>query len=381
MCESCYLLIKVMRICDHWSTVQTLHGPIMRVYGPKALYWSSTTVKFDFDEDLDPAFHSYFADLDQVFHSYFADPDPDLASQNNAEPDSQPCTFPLSLPRYFFPSWFLDTHLMTTFIIILAISFVGLCTVTKIPFMYSFSGNSAASVPFPHSCVCERFIYVLDRSCSRLERPILEIYKSYRFKCRNWKTEHYNSVLEITVSFLEIHKFPQTLIFDYHRSFICSVRYTVSVCHYYYSPCPSCRRLTCRPSRSGYRSGETCPTRRHAGRYRTLHCPRNKSSWIKKGLIFIFRWNKPQKTRLKNMNVYFKNSEKGEKLKCYHSNHSLYSDRKISKIFYVNLNRSGWNTLKKNRSLNLDFIANFDENKCTYEICTKSEICSWPSFW
>jgi hypothetical protein len=37
--------------------------------------------------------------------------------------------------------------------------------------------------------------------CSRIGRPILEIYE-----CRNWETEHYNSVLEITVSFLEIHK-------------------------------------------------------------------------------------------------------------------------------------------------------------------------------
>jgi hypothetical protein len=26
------------------------------------------------------------------------------------------------------------------------------------------------------------------------------------YECRNWETEHYNSVLEITVSFLEIHK-------------------------------------------------------------------------------------------------------------------------------------------------------------------------------
>jgi hypothetical protein len=26
------------------------------------------------------------------------------------------------------------------------------------------------------------------------------------YECRNWETEHYNSVLEITVSFLGIHK-------------------------------------------------------------------------------------------------------------------------------------------------------------------------------
>jgi hypothetical protein len=46
-------------------------------------------------------------------------------------------------------------------------------------------------------------------SCSRIGRPILEIYKSLTvtvYECRNWETEHYYSVLEITVSFLEIHK-------------------------------------------------------------------------------------------------------------------------------------------------------------------------------
>jgi hypothetical protein len=37
--------------------------------------------------------------------------------------------------------------------------------------------------------------------CSRIGRPILEIYDG-----GNWETEHYNSVLEITVSFLGIHK-------------------------------------------------------------------------------------------------------------------------------------------------------------------------------
>jgi hypothetical protein len=44
--------------------------------------------------------------------------------------------------------------------------------------------------------------------CSRIDRPILEIYKSLTdtlYECRNWETEHYNSVLEITVSFLGIH--------------------------------------------------------------------------------------------------------------------------------------------------------------------------------
>ncbi len=64
-------------------------------------------------------------------------------------------------------------------------------------------------------------------SCSRIGRPVLEIYKSLTgivYKFRNWKTEHFNSVLEITVSFLEILDIPgnQAFILDSHRPFICS---------------------------------------------------------------------------------------------------------------------------------------------------------------
>jgi hypothetical protein len=42
------------------------------------------------------------------------------------------------------------------------------------------------------------------------------------YECRNWETEHYNSVLEITVSFLGYIKRKQTFILDSHRPFICS---------------------------------------------------------------------------------------------------------------------------------------------------------------
>ncbi len=65
---------------------------------------------------------------------------------------------------------------------------------------------------YPHSCVCERFIIsqgsVHIFPWSRTGRPILEIYKSLRdiHECRNLETEHYNSVLEITVSFLGIQR-------------------------------------------------------------------------------------------------------------------------------------------------------------------------------
>jgi hypothetical protein len=41
----------------------------------------------------------------------------------------------------------------------LTLSLCQRCTATKIPFMYSFSGNCAASVPISTSCACERFIY------------------------------------------------------------------------------------------------------------------------------------------------------------------------------------------------------------------------------
>ncbi len=45
------------------------------------------------------------------------------------------------------------------------------------------------------------------------------------YECRDWETENSNSVLEITVSLLGIHKREplQTCILDSHWPFICSV--------------------------------------------------------------------------------------------------------------------------------------------------------------
>ena len=45
-------------------------------------------------------------------------------------------------------------------------------------------------------------------SCSRIRRPILEIYinLSQIYECGSWETEHYNPGLEIIGSFLGIHK-------------------------------------------------------------------------------------------------------------------------------------------------------------------------------
>jgi hypothetical protein len=50
---------------------------------------------------------------------------------------------------------------------------------TKIPFMYSFSGNFAASVPISNFNIHIYIPRIVPHiSCSRIGRPILEIYKS-----------------------------------------------------------------------------------------------------------------------------------------------------------------------------------------------------------
>ncbi len=81
----------------------------------------------------------------------------------------------------------------------------------KSHFCITFLGIARPQSQFPHSCVCEQFICIPGSAhifpCSRIGRPIREIYKFLTdiYECRNGVTEHYNSVLEITVSFLGIH--------------------------------------------------------------------------------------------------------------------------------------------------------------------------------
>jgi hypothetical protein len=52
---------------------------------------------------------------------------------------------------------------------------------------------------------------------------------SQKYECRNWETEHYNSALEITFLFLEIHKWKPDIYIDSDRPFICSVYRTVFI--------------------------------------------------------------------------------------------------------------------------------------------------------
>jgi hypothetical protein len=60
-----------------------------------------------------------------------------------------------------------------------------------------------------HVFVSDLYIYsqgsVHIFGCGKIDRPIMEIYinLSQIYECRNWKTEHYNSVLEI----MRVHSF------------------------------------------------------------------------------------------------------------------------------------------------------------------------------
>jgi hypothetical protein len=73
-----------------------------------------------------------------------------------------------------------------------------------------FLGIARPQSQFPHLCVCERFIYSQDWStyfpaAEKADPPWKYINLSQIYECRNWVTEDYNSVLEITDSFLGTH--------------------------------------------------------------------------------------------------------------------------------------------------------------------------------
>ncbi len=74
-----------------------------------------------------------------------------------------------------------------------------------------FLGIARHQSQFAHSCVCERFIYSQDLptyfpAAEQADGSWKYINFSQTYEFRSWETELYNSVLEITVSFLGIHK-------------------------------------------------------------------------------------------------------------------------------------------------------------------------------
>jgi hypothetical protein len=78
--ERIRILIKGMRICDHWSIDHlglhlSLHASIVSVHDPRCLRFEPLKLlKFDWNADPDPSFH-FNADPDFHFTA-----DPDLAS-------------------------------------------------------------------------------------------------------------------------------------------------------------------------------------------------------------------------------------------------------------------------------------------------------------
>jgi hypothetical protein len=76
--------------------------------------------------------------------------------------------------------------------------------------MYPLLGIARPQSQSPHLCVCERFLYSQigphiflqqNRKTDPGNINLSQIYESM-----NWETDNYNSVLEITVLFLGIHK-------------------------------------------------------------------------------------------------------------------------------------------------------------------------------
>ncbi len=93
-----------------------------------------------------------------------------------------------------------------------AVDQLEVCTLQGKPHLcITFLGIARPQSQFPHSCVCERFIYSQDRStyfpsAEQAGRSWKYINHSQICECRNWETEHYTYIFEIKVSFLGIYK-------------------------------------------------------------------------------------------------------------------------------------------------------------------------------
>ncbi len=94
-----------------------------------------------------------------------------------------------------------------------------------------FLGIAPPQSQFPHSCVCEQFIYTQDRSTyfpaaeqADLSWKYINLSQSQIQECRNWETEHYNLFWNYQFHFWEfINGNHIYCILDSHRPFICSV--------------------------------------------------------------------------------------------------------------------------------------------------------------
>ncbi len=108
-------------------------------------------------------------------------------------------------------------------------------TARTIPFMYSFSGKCAAWVPI-YKFMSLWAIYIFPG----LGRPILEMFKSltdilYMSVGTAWETEHYKSVLKITVSFLWIHKWESDIYVGFSPAL--HLQCIGQICKEYFSKC------------------------------------------------------------------------------------------------------------------------------------------------
>jgi hypothetical protein len=87
--------------------------------------------------------------------------------------------------------------------------FIVMSTARKIPFCIPFLGIALPQSQFPHSCACDQDQSTNLPAAEKEDRSWKYINLSQIYECRHWETEHYNSVLEISVSLMYIEKKPK----------------------------------------------------------------------------------------------------------------------------------------------------------------------------